>query len=224
MSQIRSLLAYTDGDQWRLGIGDPTLMGWVTVLAYFVTAVICLKVAMSEAKREGKWRSREPLFWVLIFCAMLLLGINKQLDLQTWLTLTVRKISRNQGWYEYRRPVQVLFILFLIICSGVACRFIFALGRKKLRQNGFALMGIIFVACFVIARAASFHHVDLFLKSEVAGVRMNWVLELLGIGLILMNALWRWKMEPPASRTQVAEGSGGGKILTRRLPEQSKIF
>jgi hypothetical protein len=37
---------------------------------------------------------------------------------------------------------------------------------------------------FIVVRAISFHHVDVFLKSGIAGLRMNWLLELGGISLV----------------------------------------
>jgi hypothetical protein len=39
---------------------------------------------------------------------------------------------------------------------------------------------------FVLIRAASFHHVDLLLRA--GPVRLNWVFELTGIGLIALAA------------------------------------
>ena len=45
------------------------------------------------------------------------------------------------------------------------------------------------VMTFIAVRAVSFHHVDVFLKSAVGGVRMNWALELGGIFLIGLAAV-----------------------------------
>lgn len=209
--EIPALLAFTDGDQWRAGIGDPSLMGWVTVAAYFIAGALCLRLALQAGRGDGNWRSREGVFWLVLCLAMFFLGINKQLDLQTWFTLTLRKLSRSQGWYEYRRPLQVVFILLLATGGVVGCRLLYLLTRGRMRENSVALAGIVFVTCFVMIRAASFHHVDLFLKRDVAGVRMNWVLELTGIGLIIANALWKWKnkvISTNASNFVLLKGQG----------------
>lgn len=209
MSSFNGILAFTDGDQWRAGIGDPTVMGWMTVAAYFVTSLACLKVALARAKAVGGWKGREAIFWLLLCGGMLVLGVNKQLDLQTWLTLTVRKLFVAQGWYEYRRGVQALFVVILGMAALLGCGMVFVLTKGRLRENGVALAGIIFVAGFVMIRAASFHHVDLFLKSDVGGVRMNWVFELFGIGLIFWNAV-RVLSRHSAGKAGSQKGRAGG--------------
>ena len=46
-----------------------------------------------------------------------------------------------------------------------------------------------FLLTFIVVRAISFHHFDLFLKARVGGLKMNWVLELGGIALVALAAL-----------------------------------
>ena len=102
------MLAFTANDRWQPGIGDPTFMGWLTVFAYFSACILCWKAAL-KARRVGSagfW-SRENLFWLLFSCFMLLLGINKQLDLQTWFTLFSKHLAQEEGWYEERRVFQL---------------------------------------------------------------------------------------------------------------------
>jgi hypothetical protein len=53
------------------------------------------------------------------------------------------------------------------------------------------VIGVAFLVCFVLIRAASFHHVDEFLGWRGFSIPMNEVLELGGIGCILLAALWR---------------------------------
>ena len=43
------LLAAVEGGRWKPGIGDPTVMGWVTVAAYFVTAARLLWCRLARA-------------------------------------------------------------------------------------------------------------------------------------------------------------------------------
>jgi len=51
------------------------------------------------------------------------------------------------------------------------------------------LIGTVFVVAFVTIRAASFHHVDTLIGTPVAGLRMNWILELGGIACVALAAL-----------------------------------
>jgi len=126
--------------------------------------------------------------WYFIAFFTLALGMNKQLDLQTWLTVFVRKLATSQGWYDRHRLVQGWFIAGIV---GVALILILWLGwlsRSAWHHYRLALVGVVFLASFVVIRAASFHHVDHMLGWTLAGWRMNWLLELGGIGCIAFAA------------------------------------
>jgi hypothetical protein len=194
MVALVSLLSTTPDGRWQPSIGDPTLMGWVTVAAYAGAAVLTFRSAYAlrgEARAShapgliAKNRSLAR-FWRSLALLLLLLGINKQLDLQTLFTQLARDLALAQGWYEERRQFQLLFIagvavLGLVGTLGLA----FAL-RKIAARIWLALLGIGFLVSFVLIRAASFHHVDLLLRA--GPVRLNWVFELTGIGLIALAA------------------------------------
>src|SRR5579862_622210 len=102
-------LAFTADDHWEPGIGDPTVIGWVTVAAYFLAACLSFRAAWRSPRARRGW-SGPRLFWGLFTVALVLLGINKQLDLQTWFTLFFKQVALHEGWYERRRPVQAAFI------------------------------------------------------------------------------------------------------------------
>ena len=97
---------------WSPGIGDPTVMGWVAVAAYLSAAAFA-GVAGTRAAFPISSRRRERLFWLSLFLVLSFLAINKQLDLQSFLTALGRCLSRTQGWYDNRRDVQQDFVLAL---------------------------------------------------------------------------------------------------------------
>jgi hypothetical protein len=193
---VTPTLALTNGIEWRPGIGDPTLVGWLTVIAYVVAAMLCIR----QTLREESGSSRR-LFWGILAVMMVLLGINKQLDLQTWFTITGRNLALSEGWYERRRTFLFWFIL-AVACGGFLA---FATLRRLVQEHGsdlrLPLLGVFLVTSFVVIRAASFHHIDEFLHSRVAEFKMNWLLELGGIGIIIVGALWAGERldQPPAS-------------------------
>jgi len=200
--EVGGVLAFTDADTWRLGIGDPTVMGWFTVLAYFATGILCLREVAKA--RHGAVKKR--LFWSVLTASLFLLGINKQLDLQTLLTLTVRKIAISQGWYEKRRIVQVAFVLMIALGGAICAMFMRGLMRQH-HELWLPLLGFVALVVFVIIRAASFHHVDQLINFKFAGVRMNWVLELGAIALVAWGTLRARRMqmrEEASSRRWVA--------------------
>ena len=173
-----------DGFNWSPGIGDPSLGGWITVALYLVTAYFCWRVAREIGAGGGGARS-EALVWGGIALLFLLLGINKQLDLQSAFTEIARVISHAQGWYENRRSVQVAFIGVIgAICLIVGIGLLIMI-RGSPMATWLAAAGTLLVLTFVAVRAASFHHVDQFIKETVFGLRWNWILEMGGILLVL---------------------------------------
>src|SRR5262245_43699548 len=134
-----SSIAACVGDRWSPQIGDPTVAGWATVVAYAVCAVLGF-LALRRAQSN-----RERNFWGLVTLAMLCLGMNKQLDLQSMLTAAGRCLSQLQGWYEERRVFQRHFIIGLLTAAGLFLAAALWLMRGRLRRNGLALLGLAFV-------------------------------------------------------------------------------
>lgn len=175
-------------DRWSPGIGDPSVMGWVTVAAYLLAGALAFRVAAGGAFPLVTWR-RERLFWVLLGFLMLFLAVNKQLDLQSFLTATGRCVAQLQGWYRSRWAVQKGFIVVLAGTMGVLGLILLILMRHTLRRTGLALLGFVFVSGFVLIRAVGFHHMDALINHRIGDVRMNWVLELTGLVFIALGAL-----------------------------------
>jgi hypothetical protein len=185
------MFAVTYNYEWHPGIGDPTFMGWFTVFSYFLAAVLCCRAAYKERMQARNDSSRSLVLWGGLAALLVLLGINKQLDLQTWLTFAVRRIAIDQGWYERRRQAQALFFVFVALFGVAGLGFLWWLGWGL--GNRLAIVGGTFLTSFVLVRASSFHHVDQLLGFELGGLKMNWVLELGGIWCIAWAA-WR---KPP---------------------------
>ncbi|MGZ8919349.1 MAG: hypothetical protein ACXW3L_00055 [Limisphaerales bacterium] len=179
-------MAFTDGDVWRPGIGDPTFMGWLTVVAYFGAACLCGRELMKARRINGP--REKTFFWATLAILLVFLGFNKQLDLQTLLTLTARRIAIAQGWYENRRIVQIVFVSVVGI-AGVFTILAMRLLVWKHRDLRLPLIGFVVLLVFVVARAASFHHIDQLINFRMGWVRMNWVLELGAIALVAWGAL-----------------------------------
>lgn len=170
--------------QWSPEIGDPSVVGWLTVLAYGITAIL----GFSAARKSGDRIVR--LFWIALTMLLVALMFNKQLDLQSALTAAARCLSQMQGWYEDRRVVQLLFILAIAVL-GLMIGLLSLWGlRQHLGQIGIALIGFIFLICFVLIRAAGFHNFDALINADFMSIRMNWLLELSGLALISINAIW----------------------------------
>lgn len=170
-------------DGWSPHIGDPSLLGWATVISYFLTALLCWRAALGAGDRQ------EFLFWQLVCILFLALGLNKQLDLQTLFTAVLRSAARSEGWYAGRYPLQIAFVATVALSGVCASLYLARRHRRSSRAIKTAIAGCVFTFCYVIIRAASFHHIDRLLGSAVAGWKLNWLLELGGIGLVAVAAV-----------------------------------
>lgn len=177
---------------WSPGIGDPTFLGWFTVGLYFLAAARAYGVGARLCLSTGS----ERIFWRSVGLGLIVLGVNKQLDLQSALTEIGRILAARQGWYEDRRTVQTWFIAgflsFAVVFAGAGWYWL----RRGLRSTRVAACGVGILLTFVVVRAASFHNVDLFLGRSVAGVRWNGILEIGGLILILGASVVRARRVP----------------------------
>ena len=153
--------------RWVPGIGDATLRGWLTVGAYVLAAGLAARAALVTARLEEpsmptSHRRRLVAFWCITAVALVLLGINKQLDLQSWLTQVMRDLAQEQGWYEARRQYQSEFVVVVGVLGTVTMTILL---RHVLLRIGVALLGLGILVTFVMSRAASFHHMDALLHT-----------------------------------------------------------
>jgi len=175
---------------WHPGIGDPTAGGWITVALYLLAAGSCWMTVRVLRRQDPKDKSDARL-WRNISVLFFLLGINKQLDLQSGLTELGRMVAYSGGWYEHRQTVQIYFIVGITaVCLAILPVLIFGL-RKAPFQTWMAVAGSTFVLGYVLIRAASFHHMDSFLRTRLLGLKWYWILEMAGIVIVLISSEWR---------------------------------
>lgn len=164
---------------WSPGIGDPTIFGWAVVAGYFAAFLLCLRAGQVHILRDGRL-----CLWHVLAAAMFLLGVNKQLDLQTLFTDAGRTYARDLGIYDQRRSYQAVFIALLAFSASAAAIFVSVRAVKSSWQLRIATGGLIVLFGFVVIRAASFHYVDRMLGWDLGGVLLNHVVESLGIALV----------------------------------------
>ena len=175
---------------WMPGIGDPTLMGWVTVAAYFTAfffSVACAMLADNGNSFENAAIHRR--LWWFIALMLLVLGINKQLDFQTLITEVGRVLAKRQGWYEQRKTVLAFFVAAIACGCIYSLWFIWRTVENIWKKNRLALVGMVFLVSFILIRATSSHGVDRMLGLNLSGIKMNCLLELGGIALIWISSL-----------------------------------
>lgn len=171
--------------RWEIGIGDPSPMGWITVAAYVAAAVLAWR-NVGAARRTAVPAS----FWIALATLMLLLGVNKQLDLQSWFGQTGRDLALAQGWYGQRRSVQGAFIVLLI--AGTLA---LVIGARRYwatlwHEYQAAFIGVCLLLTFIVIRAATFHHVDLLFRIDVGATTLGRALEIVGVIVVAAASAW----------------------------------
>lgn len=172
---------------WHSHGGDPTALGWTITFGYLITAAACLRNALRARASSLAPESIHP--WRWLAAGTLFLGLNKQLDLQTLLIRIGRAVSLSENWYQDRRLAELLFMFVFAIVSILLLRY----GIRS--SGGFAtahpdiVIGVGLVLLYCLVRAAEITHAFFGPAGERLTDTWLWVLEPLGLGLILMGAL-----------------------------------
>lgn len=180
---------------WTPGIGDPSIMGWFTVFAYLVATFLAFQRMAKEYSQEiCCWQAWKYLGFVLLF-----LAINKQLDLQTWFTQTLRQHAHEHGWYEDRHLYQTLFILAIVVLVPLVFASYIESIRARIGDFSISIIGVTLLIIFVLMRASAFHNMDALISWEFYGIKLNWILELGAISIVIFGILHRRKVDRQAS-------------------------
>ncbi|NJN55879.1 MAG: hypothetical protein HC804_14715 [Anaerolineae bacterium] len=172
---------------WRPGIGDPTVMGWLTVLFYLLVALACwfrsrITVSTSEMLLHRR-------FWQGLSIIVLLLGINKQLNFLTLFTSLGRTWAWQQQWWQERQSMQLgllgLVVFLVVVLASISLWRFWHKGSRYV----LATFGILLLCAFVLIRTTSLHAVDYYLYTPFAGIKLNWVFELGLLCLLLGTAV-----------------------------------
>ncbi len=223
-------LAEVTTSGWRPRMADAAIPGTLIVALYLIVAVACawaLSVARIGARMAKEYRKVECrrhdrtaayrasyLFWALLTLCMVILGVNKHLDLESWLTEFGRNIALSQGWYETRSNVQRPLVAGVAGFGLISLAVLLALTRRLLPRHVPAFVGIVLLLCFVIARAMSFHQLDDALAIELLGIQVRWLLELgaiLCVGVCAVKNCW-WYGLPRCLRAGVQPCPDGASV------------
>ncbi len=181
-------LGFIEAGQWHPGISDPTPMGVIIFVCYFIGAAVCgvraWRCLYSPALRQAHFR-----FWVFCGIALFLFGLNKQLDLHQLISQVGRDWARAEGWYENRGAFQSIFMKCLAGVGAATLLALFWAMRCMPFRFYVALLGLMALGFYVLVRTASFHQVDHFLGLGTEGFRLAWLVELGGIAITTIVAL-----------------------------------
>ena len=175
---------------WATNRGDPTVLGWGITILYGFTALTCLYcTGFLDTKRSFPISGLHAWFWWMIVVILILVGINKQLDLQMLLADFGRTYSKHHGWYDQRRPIQIR-VLALGACAGIAV--LLRVGYKLTRapkSTWFALCGVILLGVNITIHLVSLHSAEHILMASKMGVSFENALEIMTLVWIIISAM-----------------------------------
>jgi hypothetical protein len=160
-------------------------------LAYLLAGALCFAASMrAPADADDRTQRLVRAFWLALAAMLVVLAFSRMFDLGPWLTDRGRDVAERQGWYDERRRLQSRAVQAVLLVGGfgvlVGVLWFF---RAAYREHPLAFIASVYIVCFVLVRAISLHQVDSVLYNHpVEGVRVNALLELAGIGLMMLAA------------------------------------
>jgi hypothetical protein len=190
-------MAAGDSTSW-FHVGDPTVLGWFTLVAYLSAAVLSWRASRvcrwgafamqpSDPQEAGR-RRRLTAWWIGIAILLILLGINKELDLlQRLVRVWGKAVALDQGWYENRKALQRTFVASLMVLTAAIAGVVLHWLREVWRRIAPAMAGIALIVSYALLRAALFNAIPASHHGLVA--TSMWVVEIAGIILVIWAAV-----------------------------------
>lgn len=129
--------------------GDPTIGGWLVTVAYVGAGGY---VATRRARATG---ARRRVLGVLAL-SLLVLGLNKQLDLHAAGFVAAREVVRSFGWDDHKHTLQLVAVGLVLAVGALAGVGLWRISRRVgAWPRSLLLAAPVFVA-FVALRVAAF--------------------------------------------------------------------
>ncbi len=153
--------------------------------ALLLTVAIYLLTTLVWVRNGGNWTwGRQS---ILGGAALLVATADRYFHFSQGAADIMRWLALEYGWYETRRWLQTA--VALLIVSGIV-----AVGLVHLRstRNKHSIMRVsarticlLTLLSFCCVRALSNHYIDAWLAGTVVGLRVNWIIEWLLLGLVI---------------------------------------
>ena len=170
--------------RWQPRLADPDLRRWALTLSYLVAAVMVASVARRAGPDAGDRRR------LLVGAALLLLllGLNKQLDLQTFVRAIGHCESRRAGWYAARSSVRQPVAMVLIAVGGLAVLLVAIRHRRAVPGLADLLLGLGLLLGYLAVRIAIWNRLSQLVHTTPMAATLLRMAEPAGLGLIVLGA------------------------------------
>ncbi len=135
--------------------------------------------------------ARRAAVWLALTLGALLAALASAVDLHERVAEVGRLIAQGDGWYAGRTALQTGAVLGVAAVAGVVLWVMRRLLSEQAGQFRLVVIGVVVLLAFWGIRAVSLHDVDTVMRFSVLGVRVQWLIELTGIGLLVLAAAGR---------------------------------
>ncbi len=186
MQQIQTCLH----QEWLPVLAAVPATRWIAAAAYLAAALLSVLALRGGSDPWQPGRRGYVWFWGVLAILLALLGVDKVVDLQAAVSGLARCVTQVEGWYSSRVRYQALLTVVIVV-AGVALTgaIVLVLSRSRPRI-ALAASGLVLFGAYQLARAVSFHGLDVLIATRIHGVSVNSLIELLGLACIALNALW----------------------------------
>lgn len=172
----------------KIHLGDHSFFGWITVYAYFIAGIRAgYKAKVAKKTKQNTW------FWLTLAVFLILLGLNRQFDLLHIFTDLLRQVANTLGWYEYRQPLQLAFIIATGLMLSILLMSLRLIIFKSWQRYKLTWLAITLLLFFIAIRTTSYHYIDLFIYKSIGGLRAYQGLEIMCICLIFISTFFQKK-------------------------------
>ena len=172
-------------DVFILHWGDATRIGYGLTVLYVLATGLFLRALLSR----GDWLPRERLIWLICTLLLVLMTLNKQLDLQRTVIWAGRCLANKEGWIDQSFDVEMkyghmvlLAVVALTIGLGWLC-------RTVLQANGPLFLGMVLLLGFITLQIARFDQLLGATGHLFPTYRLHRILEALALGVLIWAAL-----------------------------------
>jgi hypothetical protein len=167
------------------------LMRAVLVAAYLAAALCWLKAGWPAHAASGNLSRR---WWLLGALLLFLLAANKAFDFRSQCELFLRLIAKADGWYDRRQPLQFLLAIILPVVAGLfVLMLVLTNARRFVRDHPLALPGWLLLLLYLALRQSQEWKPAFHWLSSIQYDRWRLMLEMAGIGLVILTAVTAMK-------------------------------
>lgn len=169
-------------EEWMQIWGDPLLSGTIYMVSYGVTALLIFRAARVAEGRE-RW------YWRLCGFLFLFQFANTHLDLHALIWTTGRCLAHAQGWYDYRRELQVGFLIGVTLLIALVLCIVMILFIRNLVGNILLTLGVAIALGFTLVKGINYHGLEHFYNVQVGPFYTADFIEFSGIALAFFATL-----------------------------------